>query len=96
MGDFWVAILGGLLNGPTHNPNDHLEDEAITSAAGVLNIPPLKGVVGEIAVRERAAVTEPDTLVDICVAQRHRWLCLGGGPPCWGSVCSTNQPWAVV
>ena len=31
IGDFWVAILGGLLNGPTHNPNDPPGDKVITS-----------------------------------------------------------------
>ena len=65
LGCFWVAILGGLLNGPTHNPNDHPEDDAITSTDGVLNTPPPKAVVGEIAVGERATVTEPDALVDM-------------------------------
>ena len=41
---------------PTHNPNNHPEDETITSMCGVLNTPPQKGIVGEITVRERAVV----------------------------------------
>jgi hypothetical protein len=35
LGDFLVAISGGLLNGPDHNPNDRPEDGAITSTGGV-------------------------------------------------------------
>ena len=44
------------------NPNDHPEDDVITSTGGVLNTPPPKGIVGEIAIGERAKVTEPDAL----------------------------------
>ena len=37
LGDFWVAILVGLLNNPTPNPNDHYEGKALMSMVGVLN-----------------------------------------------------------
>jgi len=66
------CVKGGLLNGLTHNPNDHPEDDAITSTGGVLTTPPPKGVVGEIAVDERATVKEPDALADIYATQGHR------------------------
>ena len=65
-------MQGGLLNGLTHNPNDHPEDDTITSTDGVLNTPPPKGAVGETAIDERATVTEPDAVADIHAAQGHR------------------------
>ena len=65
------CVKGGLLYGLTHNPNDHPEDDAITSTDGVSNTPP-KGVVGEMAVDGRATVKEPDALADVYTTQGHR------------------------
>ncbi len=66
------CVQGVFLNGLTHNPNDHPEDDPIMSTDGVLNTPPPKGVVGEMAVDERATVKEPDALADMYATQGHR------------------------
>ncbi len=83
LGDFWVAILGRLLRGPTHNPNDPPGEEVITSLRGVLNAPPLEGVVGEGAVHEGPTMAEPPPIAHMSAETEHHERAVhlqGGGP----------------